>query len=422
MFAERIFVLAALILAWAPANRAAATTSLATTNLCAGLVRDKLPHPMTALPKPAPGEPLIDPEFRTRIVRITDVAAQLRSTAGAAKPAYSTIPAWNADESYLIVYVTQKSGAAGHFLLDGHTYRPIRALDIEPTDIEHFYWSSTDPDVLYYPLAWESSGISQRQLIRYHVRSNRKEVLYEFPQAAAPAAYRVDFGGDPMYSSWDNDLFGFRRRGERDAAFTFRLSRRQESERVASDDAPQICASGKCYVLRNEVRNSATHALIRTLQGDASEHGAMLMLANGQDVRATVQFDVAPVGTLIAENLTTGVVTEIVGERTGYPYPPTHTHISAHAFKAPGWVAVSVTGDPQGRKVLDSELLLANLNDGTVCRVAHHRTSGDDGPNGYWAEPHVNISPTGTRLLFGSDWGSGSAVDTYVVELPGYRR
>jgi hypothetical protein len=31
------------------------------------------------------------------------------------------------------------------------------------------------------------------------------------------------------------------------------------------------------------------------------------------------------------------------------------------------------------------------------------------------------ISPSGTRLLFGSDWGNGPTVDTYVVELPSYK-
>jgi hypothetical protein len=37
-----------------------------------------------------------------------------------------------------------------------------------------------------------------------------------------------------------------------------------------------------------------------------------------------------------------------------------------------------------------------------------------------WAEPHLGISPSGARLLFGSDWGNGLWVDTYVVELPTY--
>jgi hypothetical protein len=31
------------------------------------------------------------------------------------------------------------------------------------------------------------------------------------------------------------------------------------------------------------------------------------------------------------------------------------------------------------------------------------------------------ISPSGTRVLFASDWGNGKSVDAYVVELPSYR-
>ncbi len=73
-----------------------------------------------------------------------------------------------------------------------------------------------------------------------------------------------------------------------------------------------------------------------------------------------------------------------------------------------------------GQDVLDNELLLADTNTGEVCRIAHHRSHGGNGPQGYWAEPHASISPSGTRVLFGSDWGGGETVDTYVIELPAY--
>jgi hypothetical protein len=122
-------------------------------------------------------------------------------------------------------------------------------------------------------------------------------------------------------------------------------------------------------------------------------------------------------------DLINGGDTVIIGEETGYPYPPSGTHISAVAHRAPGWVAVSVVGnDGDGRDVLDNELLLADTNTRTVCRIAHHQSAGKDGPQGYWAEPHAVISPTGTRVLFGSDWGGGATVDTYVVELPAFRQ
>jgi len=42
-------------------------------------------------------------------------------------------------------------------------------------------------------------------------------------------------------------------------------------------------------------------------------------------------------------------------------------------------------------------------------------------PEPYWAEPHTVPSPSGTRAVFASDWGNGSSVDSYVLELPAYR-
>ncbi|HBA34039.1 MAG TPA: hypothetical protein DCZ12_07900 [Gammaproteobacteria bacterium] len=96
--------------------------------------------------------------------------------------------------------------------------------------------------------------------------------------------------------------------------------------------------------------------------------------------------------------------------------------MSALALKRPGWVAVSMVGKGKGDRLLDNELLLVNANPGEeeVCRIGHHRSMGREGPRKYWAEPHVVISPTATRVLFASDWGGGESVDTYVVELPSY--
>ena len=67
-------------------------------------------------------------------------------------------------------------------------------------------------------------------------------------------------------------------------------------------------------------------------------------------------------------------------------------------------------------------MLLANTNaGGSVCRVAHTHTSGKVYSSlGYWAEAHASISPSGTRIVFGSDWENSGSVDAYVIELPGY--
>ena len=110
-------------------------------DLCSGLVTDKLAHPMTALAKPAVGQAVKDPQFGSTLRRISAA-----SSGGAIIPMYSTISAWNADESRLILY---KVGSR-HQLYDGKTYQFIRALDISPADIEQVYWHTSDPDILFY--------------------------------------------------------------------------------------------------------------------------------------------------------------------------------------------------------------------------------------------------------------------------------
>jgi len=83
------------------------------------------------------------------------------------------------------------------------------------------------------------------------------------------------------------------------------------------------------------------------------------------------------------------------------------------ARKAPGWVAVGMVGAHTGQTVLDNEIVLANVDSGEVCRVAHARTfagSTSEGRWGYWSETHVVLSPTGTRVLFASDWRGGPTV------------
>jgi len=365
---------------------------------------------MTAMAKPARLSTIVDPQFGTTIRRITDVAAQF-SGSKVCKPAYSTVPAWNCDESLLVLYIAGK----GHALFNGKTYDFIRQLDIQPTDLEHFYWSATDQDVMFYSYAWEMSGKLLRQLIKYHVAKGTKEVVYDIPNATD--VDEVDFGGDPVYCAYNNDRFGFRKRGKTPQGFTLKLSTKTESPRIRFDGAPQVSPSGRYALLGSSMMDAATLTKLWTREMDPNEHGTMVRLPNGQDVWAACQFDGAKQGTMVTENLDTAVVSVVIGPVNGYPYPPSGTHLSGHAINAPGLVAISVTGNRNGKGLLDQELLLVNLATNTVYRVGRHRSAGGDGADGYWAEPHVNISPSGKRLLFGSDWGGGATVDSYVVEL-----
>jgi hypothetical protein len=368
--------------------------------------------PMASSARPAKGVWVTDPKTGARVMRITDQAQ-----GKIVIPAYSTIPAWNADESLIVLYVQGK----GHILLDGKTYAFKKDLDINPADVEQFYWSSTDPDVLFYADNREASGASVRQLIRYHISTGAKDVVKDWSaEFGAKQGYNaVRSGNDPLYTSTDNTKFGqggrLNKNGPGGASlfdgFIYDLTAGQRSVlKQVEGVVPQPTPSGRWAFLPGSksisVLDPKTLAVARTVA------------VSGEDVWASIQFDgPSGSGTLITGNLDTGEVKTIIGEKNGFGYPPSGTHISGRAIKRPGWVAVDVIGD-SNTQLLARSVFLANIDTGQMCYAAHHHsTSGD-----YWAEPHVVASPSGTRLLFGSDWeGNGTQVDTYVVELPAYK-
>src|SRR5690606_2251557 len=127
---------------------------------------------------------------------------------------------------------------------------------------------------------------------KYHVSSGQKEVLYNF----SDAGWKTDFGGDPIYGSYDNQVFGLRARtgsgnnAQGDNGYILRLPS-TESPRAPNSDAPQISPSGRYALVGDTVANAQTFQQIRTRSVIAHEHGSMTRLANGQDVWASVQFD-----------------------------------------------------------------------------------------------------------------------------------
>ncbi|MGE5096892.1 MAG: hypothetical protein ACM3SO_17280 [Betaproteobacteria bacterium] len=423
---------------WVRAKFAPATSA---TNACTalGLVGDKANHPLNAnYPALAVGQSFVDPNFKTTIRRLTDVKADGRG-GSALVPAYSTISAFNADESYLILY----RAGVGHELYDGKTYRFIRALDDLPTaDVEQFYWDTTRPNIVY--------GASGTTLYRYDVNAASGQRLTALRNFGTQCGAKQLYGGsDPFFNSWDSRVFGLTC-ASNGATFSYDAVSNTlgaVASAIARADgytAPQASPSGRKLILNQP---SGTNHYVRVFdlnlvggpqldQASGDEHASMSMLSNGNDTYNAIQFDPGPSGTpegsLVqfnldsaanAANRITGRV--IVGPTTGYPYPPGGTHIGAAAFHRTGVVGVSIIGTGTGASVLDNELLLVDTDSATnpsnaVCRVGHHRSNSGD----YWAEPHASVSPSGTRIVFGSSWGNSSATapsNAYVVELPGYR-
>ena len=422
-------------------------------DLCEGLPTDKNEVVIPQLDKPGVLEPYTDPAFGARVTRLTDSAP-----GGVIKPMYNTVQAWNADESRMILYHTGTEDT-GHHLYDGRSYRRIKKLDIVPADIEQVFWDATDADTFYY-----ISKVTPNygDLIRYNAESDEKQVVKTFDDVCGGDYYPAG-GNDVQMMSLDGDVIGLRCKQAtsdepKDKTFYYRISTDTVSEVLPVGDgtpyapwnALQPAPSGERFFLNGDVLNEqlqVERTLDTTRRSDGSykpEHAVLGQTTAGTDAFYSVIFDRTEngcdgdanggVGALTAYDMETGQCRVLIGQSNGYGYPVSGTHPSALSYKNPGWVAVSsvggqsqtgLIGGDQEVPLFFSEIYLANADpeNPQVCRLAHHRSFGK-GASGdysaYFGEPHPVISPSGTRILFGSDWYDSGSVDTYVIELLSY--
>ncbi|MBO0593573.1 hypothetical protein I2486_19415 [Cellulophaga sp. E16_2] len=371
-------------------------------------------HPMQDIARPNYLETIVDPSFGTIIRRISNAG-----DGGVIKPMYSTIQAWNADETKMILY-DQTNGV--HQLLDGMSYAFIRNLDdVRPDDVEQLFWDFNDADVLYYLDA------NTDDFIKYSISSSTKTILVNLKEISGCDG-TITMGSDVQMMSWDSDVIGFR--CNNDNTYSYRFST-QELTRFNLDDvnyaAVMPAPSGTLFY--HKVSSYDTNGnFVARLNKSKPEHSCLGQMTDGTDTDYSVSFNGGPnggcEGNIIAFNLNTGECLPVIAEAMGYDYPKSGTHISAVAHKNPGWIAASMIGyDEDGQALLDQELVIAHVAPGSVdvYRIGHHRA--DEDQFDYWGEPHAVISPTGTRVLFGSDWSGsedGKSVESYVVELPSF--
>lgn len=379
------------------------------------IANDLQAHPMQAINQPAYLDFIYDPSFpNTKITRISDIG-----TGNFAKPMYSTIQAWNADETYMIIYSNPES----HQLLNGTDYTFIRNLsDISPSDIEQIFWHYTDPEILFYPES--ATG----HFIQYNVNTMAKTIIADLGDLTACSS-NISFGSDVQMMSWDSDVFSFRCGNS--SAYYYRISTAELTQFYISDiayTAPMPFPSGNLFFHRNSVYNSDGNQVL-DFNIDNVEHSCIGKLSNGDDAYFAIAFEEGPdggcQGTLVAHNATNGNCFPVASAQDyGYPQSGTHMSATAHKNDMGGWVAVSMMGfDLDGQDLLDQEIFVARVheNSADVYRIAHHRS--DENDFDYWGEPHVTISPSGTRLLFGSDWSGsedGISVEAYIAELPAH--
>jgi len=171
------------------------------------LANDLMQRPMQPLPKPAYLNGVADPSFPSTTIRRISEA----TPGNFVVPMYSTIQAWNADESYLLVYV----GGGTHRLLDGTDYTFVRDLDIRPDDLEAVFWHFSDPNILFY------LDNNTDDLVRYNVNTQSMTILANMRTLSGCSSF-ISSGNDVQMMSWDSDVFSFR--CGNDTAYYYRIS------------------------------------------------------------------------------------------------------------------------------------------------------------------------------------------------------
>ncbi len=417
--------------------------------------------PFSALAKPAKGQTVSDPDMPgATITRITDAAADFK--AANVIPAYPTCQAWNCDETRLVLYTQGGSGGGQHVMYDGNTYAFLNSIDINPSDIEQFWWDRVDPNTLYYLDNHDASGTIVSQMLAFNVETGAKTVIHDFAADKAVHGWAKKgpiragypfFIGAPNNDIWGLGAGGIPNIDGYEAVNVFGWQRSTGKITLyaglpsaqARTNVPTPLPSGKGWFYNNTSAKSASGYVtdiydingvkIGSVPFSTNEHGGSCQNAAGDDLVIGNQYDTAQVGNLIVANLTKRTVKTLVGQANGYGYPRTGTLIGATSYNNPGWAVAGIVGDPHQKSgtFLDGEVVIANADTGVVRRVSRHRSTGywTSAPiNNYWAQPNVTLSPSGTRILVQSDWGNAdpsnpvvnpnAISDTYVITLPSY--
>ncbi|MCB1755866.1 MAG: hypothetical protein KDJ38_10110, partial [Gammaproteobacteria bacterium] len=451
----------------------AGSLTAATADFCDTRVTDREPRLVETMAKPGYLESYHDPAFGSEITRISNA-----KQGGVVKTMYNTVQAWNADESKLILYHTGTEGP-GHHLYDGQTYDHIRKLDIVPADLEEVFWDPKSADHLYYVQAYPVNDEFYDTLVRYNVNTEEKQIVADVgqlcghPEAAGGSATSGSdvqaMYGDHIGLRCNNNAFN----GDAtDQTFIVNVRTGEISNQVVIDPAQPFAGNdfGYAYnvsmsptpsnqrvLLQGSVLDTDMNLLrnldisynglfdndgvLRTIPNP--EHNSIGLLPNGHDAMYTAMYDPAEngcdgdanggTGSMVSYDLETGACRVIIGQSNGWAYPQSGTHVSALSSANPGWVVMSTIGygnykyfsNNRPAPVLFSEISLtyADEDEPKTCRLAHTRTYAKDAENtsgygpGYFGEPHPVLSPSGTRILFASDWYDSGSVDTYVIDL-----
>jgi hypothetical protein len=380
------------------------------------LVGGQVAPPIGAVGRLTKGVAFRDPAFGTCVVRASNHAVEPPS--GFARNDYSRRQAFNADSSRFIVYA-----------LDGfwHVYNAVTLAHVKqlsgPAGDAEPQWHPTNPDLLYF-LPTNGVGMQLREL---NVVTDQVRVVGDFGARlrarwpGANAAWTKSEGSpsaDARYWCFMVDNASWASLGvftwDRD---TDTITGTYNTNGDRPDNVSMSPSGNYCVVGGDSARGTVAFSRDFSQQRQIHhkvEHVDIALDANGDDAYVAIDYQSAG-GDVFMVNLRTGVRTVLFP--TYLSGSTTALHMSGKAYNKRGWVLISTYADSGSLQWLHRKIFAVQLSANPLVHgLAHHHSRF----NKYWTEPHASVNRDFTRVLFNSNWGTGSAddVDAYMIVLP----
>ncbi len=381
-----------------------------------------------AFSKPSVGATLAEPKFGTTMRRLTDARG---SGIASILPQYSKRQAWNADQSYLLLF----TGDGTARLYDGTTYTFLKTLD--ELGGEDVFWHPTNPSIIYYS--------AENVLYSYDVGTETSTAIHTFDGYTwANTRGEGNMSRDGRYDAFVGQVYDtdthFKDILVYDLLLDSIVSKIALPTVLSDFDWVSISPLGNYVVVDYATMDTGRYQGIeiydRNLnfiwqKGLGAGHSDLAVDADGNEVLIMAYYDGDLNSGIVKKfRLSDGVTTSLLELS-----PDFDLHISCRNESRREWCFIS-TFDAEGRLTDDSvswlpfedEIFALKMDgSGDVQRIAHHHSkrfspsTPDRDNSNYWAEPHATVSRDGMRIIFGSNWrediDSDSSVDAYVVDF-----